>query len=210
MRKMGGESGRELGLEFQVPLADECLHWTISRTLTVVTCLISWAGREAGFGTGVTHTQPIWVFLGVCEYENKGNGLLAAWLLWGSHSLRHMSPLVFYTGGGAPPSLLTVYRLPLRASKWQSASHLLQANKPFNQSACQPQGKETPEELILRIRWLESRRKRKKWVKKGKERGLLNLEEEERTRKWDTIKVKKRQLDWFPLEIVWCADLMVT
>lgn len=54
--------------------------------------------------------------------------------------------------GGSPPA---GSRPP--TSKWQPASHLQQANKPFNQSACQPQGKETPEKLIQRIRWLEEK-----------------------------------------------------
>lgn len=54
IRVMGGVSGRESGLKFQVPLASECLRWPIARTLTVVTCLISRAGRRGG--TEVTHT----------------------------------------------------------------------------------------------------------------------------------------------------------
>lgn len=51
IRALGGVCGRESGLEFQVPLASECLCWPIARTLTVVTCLISRAGRR-GVGWG--------------------------------------------------------------------------------------------------------------------------------------------------------------
>lgn len=44
VRKMWAGSRRELRLEFQVPLASECLCWPIARTLTVVTHLISRVG----------------------------------------------------------------------------------------------------------------------------------------------------------------------
>ena len=68
IRALEEESSGESGLEFQVPLASECLCWPIARTFTVVTCLISRAGRLGGRWAEVTHATHSGLLVCVCVW----------------------------------------------------------------------------------------------------------------------------------------------